>query len=181
MNEFKKDYRQWPIKCQTCGRLVDCYSNEYCQLLESGSTVKQALDEMKIMMICCRKSFMCPTSVMFDCQNLQVVEGIVKASDANFMTRHYTFGNPVFGATTSTDKPDLFTLKDGTIKKSQDTKILKGDAIEVPTALNTDVDFVQPLYSCVPVINSSFDNLNSLVVGNSKRTAILQGRTYLTS
>lgn len=49
-----------PIRCFTCGSLINCYQDRYQSLIESGVSVSEALDSLEFKHPCCRTAMMIP-------------------------------------------------------------------------------------------------------------------------
>ena len=54
----------FPPRCFTCGKVIGNLLDNYLSRVKSGEEPQQALDEMKIGKMCCRRMFM--THVGFD-------------------------------------------------------------------------------------------------------------------
>ncbi|MEM2176892.1 MAG: DNA-directed RNA polymerase subunit N [Archaeoglobaceae archaeon] len=54
----------FPIRCFSCGAVIAHLYPKYLELLKSGKTPKQALDELKIQRYCCRRMFLTHKSVI---------------------------------------------------------------------------------------------------------------------
>lgn len=48
----------FPIRCFNCNKVIGKYEQKYNNLLESGKTPKEALDELKMSRYCCRRMFL---------------------------------------------------------------------------------------------------------------------------
>lgn len=56
----------FPIRCITCGKVINQYYNVYLNLIENGKSIKEALDSLNIIRYCCRRMFMCHNKDTFD-------------------------------------------------------------------------------------------------------------------
>lgn len=56
----------FPIRCITCGKVINQYYNVYLNLIENGKSIKDALDSLNITRYCCRRMFMCHNKDTFD-------------------------------------------------------------------------------------------------------------------
>lgn len=48
----------FPVRCFTCNKVVGRYEEKYNQLIESGSSPKNALDTIGMTRYCCRRMFL---------------------------------------------------------------------------------------------------------------------------
>ena len=53
----------FPIRCITCGKVIGQYHNQYLQMLEQGTSIKDALEKLKITRYCCKRMFMCHNDI----------------------------------------------------------------------------------------------------------------------
>lgn len=92
-------YKEYPIRCKTCGEQLACYAEEYEQLLESGYSIEDALNELGITDYCSRIGMMNPPIVTFNMENREVIEGFknVDAADEDTSQKEST-SHPVFTA-----------------------------------------------------------------------------------
>jgi DNA-directed RNA polymerase subunit N (RpoN/RPB10) len=69
MNNFFKvlNFKKmlFPIRCITCGKVINQYHKLYLNMIENGETVKDSLDKLNIKRYCCRRMFICHND-MFD-------------------------------------------------------------------------------------------------------------------
>ena len=56
----------FPIRCITCGKVINQYYQVYLNLIENGKTTKEALDSLNITRYCCRRMFMCHNKDTFE-------------------------------------------------------------------------------------------------------------------
>jgi|CXWK01.1.fsa_nt_gi DNA-directed RNA polymerase subunit N (RpoN/RPB10) len=63
---FKNLKMLFPIRCITCGKVINQYYQMYLNLIENGKTIKDALDSLNITRYCCRRMFMCHNKDTFD-------------------------------------------------------------------------------------------------------------------
>ncbi len=56
----------FPIRCITCGKVINHYHKVYLNLIDDGKTVKEALDTLNITRYCCRRMFICHNDNLFD-------------------------------------------------------------------------------------------------------------------
>lgn len=56
----------FPIRCITCGKVINQYYQVYLNLIENGKTIKEALDSLNITRYCCRRMFMCHNKDTFE-------------------------------------------------------------------------------------------------------------------
>lgn len=47
-----------PVRCFTCGKVVGSKWNTYKSLVDEGKSMKEALDEIKLVKFCCRSAIM---------------------------------------------------------------------------------------------------------------------------
>lgn len=48
----------FPIRCFTCNKIIACYEEKYNNLIDSGSSPKDALDTIGMKLYCCRRMFL---------------------------------------------------------------------------------------------------------------------------
>lgn len=56
----------FPIRCITCGKVINQYYQIYLNLIDNGKSIKDALDSLNITRYCCRRMFMCHNRDTFD-------------------------------------------------------------------------------------------------------------------
>jgi DNA-directed RNA polymerase subunit N (RpoN/RPB10) len=54
----------FPVRCFSCGSVVGKKEKSYQQLLENGTSPKDALDSLNISRYCCRRMFLCHYDVV---------------------------------------------------------------------------------------------------------------------
>jgi DNA-directed RNA polymerases I, II, and III subunit RPABC5 len=54
---------EYPIRCFSCNKILGNKYEKYNELIESGKTVKEALDTLAIIRPCCRKIVMCSVNL----------------------------------------------------------------------------------------------------------------------
>jgi len=54
---------QFPVKCVTCGKVINPYWNNYKTRTDAGETPIKVLDSLKIGRMCCRRMFMCHVDI----------------------------------------------------------------------------------------------------------------------
>lgn len=63
---FKNLKMLFPIRCITCGKVINQYYQMYLNLIENRKTIKDALDSLNITRYCCRRMFMCHNKDTFE-------------------------------------------------------------------------------------------------------------------
>jgi len=48
----------FPIRCFTCNKIISSFEEKYNQLIDSGSSKKDALDAIGMKRYCCRRMFL---------------------------------------------------------------------------------------------------------------------------
>lgn len=76
-----ESYKEYSIRCKTCNEQLACYAPLYEDLLNSGLSIEEALNQLGITEWCSRISMMNPTIVTFNMENREVIEGF-KSVDA---------------------------------------------------------------------------------------------------
>lgn len=92
-----ESYKEYLIRCKTCGWPIARDSIPYNQLLVTGLSPKDAADALGIDEWCCRSALQNPTNVAFNMENRGVIEGTVNinaATDAD--ARNESHSQPVF-------------------------------------------------------------------------------------
>lgn len=99
-------YKEYPIRCKTCNEQISCFAPIYEQLLTTGLSEEEALNNLGITEWCSRISMLNPTIVTFNMENREVIEGF-KSVDAaqeadaqNESTEH-----PIFNACMGLNTP----------------------------------------------------------------------------
>lgn len=54
----------FPIRCFSCGAVIAHLHEKYKELVKSGKSPKDALDELKIKRYCCRRMFLTHKSII---------------------------------------------------------------------------------------------------------------------
>ena len=90
-------YDEYPIRCKTCNEQIACHANAYLDLLRSDLSKEEALNQLGIMAPCSRIAMTHPTTVFFDMENRQVVEGFIDVVEAREETaKNESHANPIF-------------------------------------------------------------------------------------
>lgn len=76
-------YEEYPIRCKTCNEQLSCYAPTYKELLNSGLSIEEALNQLGITDACSRIAMMNPTIVAFNMENREVIEGFKSVDAAN--------------------------------------------------------------------------------------------------
>jgi DNA-directed RNA polymerase subunit N (RpoN/RPB10) len=76
-----ESYREYPIRCKSCGEQIACYAPDFEQAIEEGFTPEEALNQLGITDYCSRIAMLNPVIVAFNMENRQVIEGF-KSIDA---------------------------------------------------------------------------------------------------
>lgn len=181
-------YEEYPIRCKTCNGQIACYSYEYREYLNSGSTIQQALDSLGLTNYCCRIAMKDPVVVTFDMENRKVIEGSKKIDAADdFGVSSVETPNTAFEACLSTDavkeqpKPRRPVVKGiqplAALDLSNATAV--GDGIEIDPALFS-AEFTVPTAVGISTINrTGLGKPEVRQVGSGKEIKVLSGRTYL--
>lgn len=61
-----------PVRCFTCGKVIAALEVPFDRLVDGGRTVREALDELKIVRSCCRTRFITRAE---DCTDVPVIDG----------------------------------------------------------------------------------------------------------
>ena len=75
------DYNEYPVLCMGCFEPVASRVKEFHDLLNTGKTNKEALDEMEIFEECTRTAFMNPSIVFFNVENQNMIDGKVPINE----------------------------------------------------------------------------------------------------
>lgn len=78
-----ESYREYPIRCKTCNEQIACFSYLYEDLLSTGRSVEEALNDLGIMACCSRIAMLNPTIVSFNMENREVIEGFRTAQSTD--------------------------------------------------------------------------------------------------
>lgn len=76
-----ENYREYPIRCKSCGGQIACYTHAFELALTQNYTSEAALNELGLTDYCCRMAMLNPVMVAFNMENRQVIEGF-KSIDA---------------------------------------------------------------------------------------------------
>lgn len=71
---------KYPIKCGDCNDLVDCYVDDFLELVAKGLTKAEALDNMGIFRPCTRIRFFNPSKIPLMMENRKVIEGLLEVN-----------------------------------------------------------------------------------------------------
>jgi DNA-directed RNA polymerase subunit N (RpoN/RPB10) len=71
-----RSYRNYPIKCKTCGEPIAALAQQYESMVTQGLSIEEALNTLGIMNPCTRINMMDSPTLQFDLQDNQVVEGL---------------------------------------------------------------------------------------------------------
>lgn len=167
-------YKEYPIRCRSCGRLVDCYVKEYTSLVQSGLTKEEALNELGCFDYMCRTSFLLPVTILHDSENVRIIEG--------YSEGEVIVGNSVFGK--CIDASDIAASKieyTRTQKKSQEIPEIFDDEDGIDISdINITVEKVYPDKPGIPVVWAKRGTPKNLVeVGHKKTAEVLNGCTFL--
>lgn len=69
-------YKEYSIRCMTCNEPIACFSTMYEEMLASGVSGEEALDNLGIEEPCSRIAMMNPTIVTFNMENREIIEGL---------------------------------------------------------------------------------------------------------
>lgn len=90
-------YKEYPIRCKTCGGQIACFAPDYEQLLSAGDSREAALTRVGLEPYCCRAAMLNPPIVTFDMENREVIEGFINADTALETDPYWvSTGNPIF-------------------------------------------------------------------------------------
>lgn len=90
-------YPEYPIRCETCNEQIAAFAADFEAMVEAGSTVEEALNELGITLECSRIALMNPTHVAFNMENREVIEGF-KSVDAatDIDAQNQSTSRPIF-------------------------------------------------------------------------------------
>lgn len=54
----------FPVRCFTCNKVIGRFEEKYNQLIESGSSQKDALDAIGMTRYCCRRMFLAHVNII---------------------------------------------------------------------------------------------------------------------
>jgi len=92
-----ESYREYPIRCKTCYEQLSCFANDYEDLLDTGLSEEEALNNLGIMACCSRIAMVNPTIVAFNMENREVIEGFKSVETANDdAAQNESMARPVF-------------------------------------------------------------------------------------
>ena len=178
----------YPVRCETCNKELAYLQDDLEQLLAIDPSVEKALNNLGVMRYCCRTNLMNPTSVFYDMENTDVVNGTRNVKEftnlANPTITPIQIRQPI------SILQNLPSLGSSILHKST-IPSLSGTPVGTPVAIPIDEsrlrntsNFDIPQYVGVPTINpSKLTNPEVLSVGENNKIMtipILTGRTYIT-
>lgn len=90
-------YDEYPIRCETCNEQIACHVEAFEVLLQAGYTKEDALNELGITAWCSRIAMTHPTTVFYNMEDRQVIEGLIDVKDAQEETSKVeSHSRPVF-------------------------------------------------------------------------------------
>ena len=183
-------YKEYPIRCKTCGAQLACFAADYELSLERGESIENALNDLNIDDYCCRQSMMNPPIVTYNMENREVIEGFksVEAVDETEIQKEST-SEPMFssciGQTGLTSVPRLLFRREENpfIKNHPKIPELGLDATSISTSIPIDLPpsdkFILPTIVGTPTINPNILVAPvNVYVGAQKTAEVLNGRTY---
>ena len=175
-------YKEYPIRCKTCNEQIAAFSGLYEDLLGTGLSREEALNELGISNWCSRIAMMNPTVVNFNMENREVIEGHknvdVITDPAPYLTDPTS--RPSFPAClnpmprAAVNLPGL--TQAGTARAPGGIPL--GEGIPITTPVGTG--FNVPEVVGIPTINDDPSRAKQVInVGVGRQARVLNGRTYL--
>lgn len=101
-----ESYKEYPIRCKTCNEQIACFSSTYEDLLFTGISEEEALNNIGITKWCSRIAMMNPTIVAFNMENREVIEGFKSVDAADEAdAQNESMARPVFNPCMGTTAP----------------------------------------------------------------------------
>lgn len=126
----------FPVRCITCGKVIGQYHKQYLHMLNQGTSIKDALEKLKITRYCCRRMFMCHNDI-FDYVS-------------EFDKRDYPFIRDKFEKTVLVNLNPEFNMNEnisnsprkekGSDDENSDTELIVEDAEDVDEYTNYDFE-----------------------------------------
>ena len=79
-----ESYKEYPVRCKSCGEQIAAFADDFEQLLATGSTIEEALNMLGIMALCSRRAMMNPTTITYNMENRQAIEGLKPVEMVSF-------------------------------------------------------------------------------------------------
>lgn len=189
-------YEEWHVRCPSCLEVVRGKVDIFMDLIDSGFSKKEALDNMGINMLCTRKEFITPYYVYHNMENINVIDGhedsYTAIGPSSFsVTENYTLPSASCGNTSTiiqnTETPIIakkgpaVSLKMNTLSKKITATapiVEKEEKIQIKTMEKKE--FIYPTIPGVPVINyNPLQPKQIISVGAGKTTEVVNGATYI--
>lgn len=159
-----RSYREYVVRCKTCNTPLAHLAQTYEDLLASGLTIEQALNNLGLDMPHCRAAMMNPTYVNFNMENRDVVEGVRTAEsvEEDFLQRDPSTegtGNPIFVSCLPPNVNNLPTLQPTTSPRTLGIQTVTTLPIRSPTR-SVGTAQVQPTQVIAPIIAMDLSALN---------------------
>lgn len=186
-----RTYKEYPIRCKDCNEQIACFSEKYEQLVRKyttnlgvtgSSAIEKALNELKIMEPCSRIAFMNPTTVFFDVEDRQLIEGLRDTDVLIPPPRKKIFATKpaplsIEYETTTTAISTASSIEDR-LKIIPDEELRNRELSLIGDSLKQE--FIYPTVVGIPTINPILGVDDEVVgVGIDNKVRILNGRTYL--
>lgn len=181
-------YKEYAVRCATCGGQIACFSYHYEQMIDNGSKPEDAFRELKLDDRCCRIEMLNPTIVFFNMENRGVIEGYISPQAVDeFDSNKGSTSIPIFGACGT----KVHQLTEPAVTNYDNTKISHPIIRDIMSISNKEIvssepleerstEFTNPVLVGFPAINSNnIKQMEKNYVGANKYSQILNGRTYL--
>lgn len=181
-------YREYPVRCPTCGGQLACFSKLFETLIEND-TIENALNLLGIDDYCCRMLMINPVIVFFNMENRELIEGFKGIDQVNDDdSQKESTSIPIYTPCLSEETKPSISL---TLLSKPNLSIahpiipdigMKSSSMGEPISLEEKLpeNFVEPELVGVPTINRNIlKELDKIYVGAKKKTQVLNGRTYL--
>jgi len=184
-------YREYLIRCYTCGSQIACFSKMF-ELLSQNDTIENALKNTGINNYCCRSLMMNPTIVTFNMENRELIEGFKNIEDVDEAdSKNESTSNPIFSYCLNQGTATRSSIPMRSIIEFEETDThpvipdlemssTKEENLErIPLNPMMSDKFEEPILVGFPTINHNIlKELDKVYVGAKKYSQILNGRTY---
>lgn len=93
-------FREYPIRCKTCGEPIACKARAFEQALSTGISREEALSGVDLTAYCSRSAMLNPPIVTFDMENREAIEGFKDVRTVVDADPNGSLSDPIFAACT---------------------------------------------------------------------------------
>lgn len=162
----KSYYDLYPVSCFSCGGNIATFVPKYHDLVDSGYTAEQALNELRVRDDCCRYLFTRSSPVYFDMERRDLIIGIKTINQID-VNDNSSYASRIINK-------NLVPIN--VLSQNTDNKFME----PISVTYDQTTKFNYPTAVGYPTYNPDPSNINlSVNVGEKKQCEILSGRTYL--